>query len=297
MALPTRRRQAAGSACAANARASAAPQASADSSSNRNPVPSPLARVPRPHRVGQPAGPPDDGHGPVAERDELAEPAGLVPGGHQEEVGAGVDPPGEALVEPDAARRPTRDGPRPSSPRRRSSGSSPAPRTTSWPPAVPDGRARRPRPDRAPSAPPAGSPPRRGAPRPPGSGRPISLPERGRAGGLAARGRPGRTASAMSGSVAGFQAWTSSPFRMPVQVRAPLAENAVQALPELRALDLAGIGRADRGEEVGEGEAALQQRQVPVELEPGRREEVPARAPSSAGRSARTRPGRRGCGP
>ena len=63
------------------------------------PRPGPI--VPRPHGVGQPAGPANDRHGPVAEGDELAEAARLVAGRHEEEIGAGVDPPGQALVEPD----------------------------------------------------------------------------------------------------------------------------------------------------------------------------------------------------
>ena len=46
----------------------------------------------------QSAGLPDDGHGAVAHGDHLAEAAGLTLGRHQEQIGAGVDGHGQALV-------------------------------------------------------------------------------------------------------------------------------------------------------------------------------------------------------
>ena len=50
------------------------------------------------HGVLEAAGLPDDGHGAVAHGDELGQAAGLEEGGHQQGVGAGVDPVGQGFV-------------------------------------------------------------------------------------------------------------------------------------------------------------------------------------------------------
>ena len=59
------------------------------------------------------------------------------------------------------------------------------------------------------------------------------------------------------------------------EVLAPLVEDPLEAVPVLRRLDLPAVGVADGREDIREDEPRLEQAQLPEELDPLRREQVP----------------------